>query len=205
MSEANGNSLHSLVGLSGFRVIIADPPWEYRVSHRNGAAAKHYPTMNVDALCAMPVSGVAHEDCALFLWATWPQLIESLRVIEAWGFRYVSGLPWVKTTEPPALDLFGDLRARSAYGTGYWVRGCSEPILIARRGKVDLPLASYAGLLAERMQHSRKPDSLHDVAETLPGPRLELFARRARPGWTVWGNEVEANAGRTFDAPKEVP
>ena len=51
-----------------------------------------------------------------------------------------------------------------------------------------------AGLLAERMQHSRKPDSLHDVAETMPGPRLELFARRARPGWTVWGNEVEANA-----------
>jgi hypothetical protein len=23
------------------------------------------------------------------------------------------------------------------------------------------------------------------------GPRLELFARELRPGWTVWGNEVE--------------
>ena len=29
MSEANGNSLHSLVGLSGFRCIVADPPWPY--------------------------------------------------------------------------------------------------------------------------------------------------------------------------------
>jgi N6-adenosine-specific RNA methylase IME4 len=36
------------------------------------------------------------------------------------------------------------------------------------------------------------------VEAVSPGPRLELFARRARPGWTVWGNEVEANDQAQF-------
>ena len=48
------------------------------------------------------------------------------------------------------------------------------------------------GLISMRLEHSRKPDDLYHYAESLPGPYLELFARRARPGWDVWGNEVES-------------
>jgi len=75
------------------------------------------------------------------------------------------------------------------------VRGASEPILICKRGNAKPPTNGFVGLIAPNIRHSRKPDNLHEYAEALPGPRLELFARLARPGWTVWGNEVEANAG----------
>jgi N6-adenosine-specific RNA methylase IME4 len=37
-----------------------------------------------------------------------------------------------------------------------------------------------------------KPDEAYQALGRLYGDvrRLELFARRKRPGWTVWGNEV---------------
>jgi N6-adenosine-specific RNA methylase IME4 len=39
--------------------------------------------------------------------------------------------------------------------------------------------------------HSAKPEALQDLAERLsPGPRLELFARRRRAGWTCWGDQL---------------
>lgn len=42
-----------------------------------------------------------------------------------------------------------------------------------------------------RGAHSEKPPDLHRALERLcRGPRLELFARAARPGWTAWGNEA---------------
>jgi len=72
---------------------------------------------------------------------------------------------------------------------GYWVAGCSEYVLIGRRGKVSPPNTdNYLGLIGPAFEHSRKPDDVHDIAENLPGPYLELFAHRTRAGWTVFGN-----------------
>jgi N6-adenosine-specific RNA methylase IME4 len=31
------------------------------------------------------------------------------------------------------------------------------------------------------------------VEEVSPGDYLELFARRKRPGWHSWGNEIESD------------
>ena len=66
-----------------YSVIYADPPWRYERSKVQGAAEKHYPTMGIDELCALPVPELAAKDCALFLWATFPQLPEALRLIRA--------------------------------------------------------------------------------------------------------------------------
>jgi N6-adenosine-specific RNA methylase IME4 len=77
-------------------------------------------------------------------------------------------------------------------GCGYWTRSNTEPCLLATRGapkrlNADVRMA----IIAPRREHSRKPDEVHDRIERLvAGPYLELFARRPRPGWTVWGNEV---------------
>lgn len=166
-----------------YGVIIADPPWEYRVTKGQGIAEDQYSTMNMSDLKAMPVPELCADDCILFLWGTWPKLPEVVSLMAAWEFEYVTGLPWVKTNKKNG-KLF--------YGIGYWVRGCSEYILIGRRGKVSPPrLKGFMGILSPTFQHSRKPDSVHQIAEALPGPYLELFARRSRPGWTVFGNEIE--------------
>ncbi len=169
-----------------FGVIVADPPWQYQQQNIQGTAGKQYNTMAAEELCALPVPKLCAEDCALFLWGTWPKLPEALQVLHAWSFEYVTGLPWVKLNGQD-----GGVQ----YGVGFWVRGCSEYVLIGRKGNVSPPrMEGYLGLLSPNLQHSRKPDSIHQIAESLPGPYLELFARRPRPGWTVFGNDIAYEA-----------
>ena len=62
-------------------MIYADPPWRYTQKGLQGAAEKHYPTMGIDEICALPVADLAAPDSVLFLWATFPQLPEALRLI----------------------------------------------------------------------------------------------------------------------------
>ena len=73
-----------------YEIIYADPPWRYSAKKVQGAAENHYPTMSIDELCALPVAELAAKDSALFMWATFPQLPEALRLIRAWGFTYKS-------------------------------------------------------------------------------------------------------------------
>ena len=179
--------------MTKYGVILADPPWQYRVEKLNGCADTVYPTMSLKELERLPVSELAKPDAVLLLWTTWPLLPNAMKLIDSWDFKYLTGMPWVKLEGTPQFDLFGELRIRPAWGVGFWFRGATEPIIIAKRGKVSPPDVDVVGLLCERMQHSRKPDNLHEYAEHLPGPYLELFARRTRPGWDVWGNEVESD------------
>jgi N6-adenosine-specific RNA methylase IME4 len=146
--------------------------------------------MTVDEICALNVESVADDDAVLLLWSTWPQVVGAMRVIESWGFEYVTGFPWVKLYEPPVTDLFGEHKIRPTWGTGAWVRGCSEPIFICRRGNASPPEAHFMGLISARMQHSRKPEDIYEYAEAFPGPYLEMFARRRRDGWDAFGNEI---------------
>ena len=82
--------------------------------------------MSINELCALPVAELAAPDSALFLWATFPQLPEALRLIEAWGFTYKSvAFVWLKKNRK-ADSWF--------YGLGFWTRGNAEICLLATRG-----------------------------------------------------------------------
>jgi N6-adenosine-specific RNA methylase IME4 len=136
-----------------------------------------YPSMALDQIKALRVPAADH--CVLFLWATVPLLPEAIEVMKAWGFTYKSSSTWVKDKA----------------GTGYWVRGIVEHLLIGRRGDVPSPAPGdqFPGVIqARRKGHSEKPDIFAAHIERLfPNvPKLEMFARKARPGWDVWGNEV---------------
>ena len=182
-----------------YGVIIADPPWPYQnfSNRKQGAASAAYNLMSMDELIQMPVDKLALDNCILFLWGTWPKLPEAIDVVRAWGFEYVTGLPWVKLNKN-GHSIY--------YGVGFWVRGCSEYVVIARRGNVSPPrLEGFLGLMSPNLYHSRKPDSIHDLAETLSGPYLELFARRTRSGWDVFGNEIEINGSSSIQPPLIVP
>jgi N6-adenosine-specific RNA methylase IME4 len=156
--------------------------------------------MTDEEIAGLAVSDVVAPSSLLVMWATWPKLDVALRVAERWGFRLKTGAAWVKTT-----DAF-----RPATGTGWWVRGSTEPILIATRGAPKPPSNPPLGvvgqfgeweelslwpLAAPRSRHSEKPTDIHRLAEALSERvgtrRLEMFARKPRPGWTCWGNEVE--------------
>ena len=179
-----------------YGIIYADPPWHYDRKHGSGVAENHYPTMSIEEICALPVSELAAKDSALFLWATFPQLNEAFRVIDAWGFKYKTlAFLWLKQNRK-ADSWF--------YGMGFWTRSNAEVCLLATRGR---PKRQCAGIhqfvISHIEQHSKKPDEVRDKIVKLMGdqPRVELFARQKTPGWDVWGNEVECS----ITLGKEVP
>ena len=169
-----------------YQAIYADPPWDYQQCRLSGSAKKHYPTMRIEELCALPVAEIADRDCALFLWATFPQLPEALRLIQAWGFVYKTvAFVWLKQNRK-ALTWF--------YGLGFWTRSNAEICLLATKGHPKRQSAGIHQLVISPVEHhSKKPDEVREKIVALMGdvPRIELFARQQTPGWDVWGNEVE--------------
>ena len=65
--------------------------------------------------------------------------------------------------------------------------------MLGVKGKVK-PVSNKVSsvVLAQREQHSKKPDCVREKIVELCGdlPRIELFAREKNEGWDAWGNEV---------------
>ncbi len=191
--------------MSSYDLILADPPWAYNARNHaskfGGGAGGHYPMMSTREIEALPIGELAGDDAVLLVWATWPRLVDALAVIAAWGFVYKTlGMIWVKssgTTEPaPGLQSSWPTEGSPFFGVGYYAKSNTEPMLLATRGRPAKPATNSASsvLIAPRLEHSRKPDeALHRLEALWPDARrLELFARRRRPGWDAWGNQVES-------------
>jgi N6-adenosine-specific RNA methylase IME4 len=164
-------------GPTRYATIYADPPWKYANQSGRAATDDHYGTMTVEEICALPVKHLACDAALLWLWTTNGFLVEALtRVIPAWGFEFKSVMVWCK----PQM------------GTGNYVRVSHEFLLIASRGGLRPDGRNQTSwLVRERERHSAKPSAFCQIVERIsPGPRIELFARAARPRWTVWGNEI---------------
>lgn len=179
-----------------FRTIVADPPWQYnkaptelRSGGRGAAAEHHYGTLTNAEIAALPVACLAAGEAHLYLWVTNPRLYRARKpdgvgpidIAEAWGFKYKTLLTWVKTGAP---------------GPGWYFRGYTEHVLFATRGGLQIPAALRQPnvFTAPRGRHSTKPDAFYDrVVDVSPAPRLELFARDRRVGWSAWGNEVDSD------------
>lgn len=187
-------------------VILADPPWAFKNHSEKGELKnpnQHYPCMNAEDICELPVTFAAADDCALFMWCTWPTLLTDVpKVLAAWGFEY-KGLAWEWIKYNPVTEKF-------AFGCGYGTRKNCEPMILATRGKPKRLSASVRDFMFDdepdgideddrldvmhspRREHSRKPDEQYERIEALfDGPYLELFARQQREGWTAWGNDVD--------------
>jgi N6-adenosine-specific RNA methylase IME4 len=183
MEERHAERIHKLAKIATsnsalstarqYPIILADPPWYFRVYDSvcgtGRTAESHYPCMQTNEICALPVSELATDDAALFLWTTAPHLQESFQVIEAWGFRYVTNVVWVKDKS----------------GLGFWARNQHEHLLIASRGDIPAPSPSRRSpsvITAPRREHSRKPDKAYELIERMYPelPKIELFARGKR-------------------------
>jgi N6-adenosine-specific RNA methylase IME4 len=164
-----------------FGTVYADPPWMYQNQGTRSATSGVYKPgewgMPIDELCALPVPDLTADKAHLHLWTTNAFLPESFKVIEAWGFEYKSLYVWVK----PQMGI-----------GNYW-RVSHELLLLGVKGGLtflDHSKKSWGEF--NRTKHSAKPEQVASTIEAVsPGPYLELFARRTRDNWTVWGNEIE--------------
>ena len=117
--------------------------------------------MSISELCALPVADLAAKDSALFLWATFPQLPEALRLIQAWGFTYKSvAFVWLKQNRK-SPGWF--------YGLGFWTRGNAEVCLLATR---DTP-------------NGRRRMSI-SLSFPLSGSTAESRRRPVKRSWPLW-------------------
>jgi N6-adenosine-specific RNA methylase IME4 len=171
-----------------FDLILADPPLSnsvFRAASPANARIVPYATMDLAAICRLPIAKLAAPDSVLAIWVDGSSVETTLQVIQSWGFmRTLEGFMWVK------LDKTGS----PGFGLGQSTRKGAENLWIARRGRgltrQDKGVAQV--IAAQRREHSRKPDDAYVGLERLYGDvrRIELFARRARPGWERWGNEL---------------
>jgi N6-adenosine-specific RNA methylase IME4 len=173
-------------GTKLYGVIYADPPWRFKpYSVETGmdrAADNHYPTLTIDDIAKMEPPAAPH--CVLFMWATVPMIEHALSVMRAWGFEFRSLWTWEKVHDDEPHE-----------GTGYWLRNCSEHVIIATRGEVPCPVMGDnppSVIRAPRGKHSAKPEAFAQwIDQMFPNvPKLEMFARAHRDGWDSWGNEV---------------
>lgn len=206
VDEKNQSPFSDLKG-KRYATIMADPPWRFQ--NKTGKVApehrrlNRYATMTLDDICALPVGDVAADVAHLYLWVPNALLPEGLRVMADWGFRYKSNIIWEKVRKDGGPD---------GRGVGFYFRNVTEILLFGIRGsnartlppgrsQVNFMTAEEAGspampdgdlLKTRKREHSRKPDEQYGIIESCsPGPYLELFARGARPGWTVWGNQAD--------------
>lgn len=109
-------------------------------------------------------------------------LPDALECVKAWGFQYVTLITWCK----------------DSMGLGQYFRGMTEHCIFATTQK-KLPykleegkrMQGVTGFVEPKREHSRKPETMRKMIERVSyTPRIELFARRAAPGWKVWGNEA---------------
>ena len=177
-----------------YRTILADPPWPQGLSgtyKRKEHGHRHrldYPTMSVGDIAALPVGLLALPGCHLWLWTTNQFLEAGFKVMRAWGFTYLAPIHWIKPSGacPEQRDRIGN-----------WFVHRTQTLLFGYRQKCVFQGLRYHPNVIEALpgRHSQKPDPIYDLIEDVSEPRrLELFAREGRPGWDLWGNEVESSS-----------
>lgn len=172
-----------------YGTILADPPWMERGGGKIVRGAnKHYSLMKTDEICALDVQSLVEPSSHLYLWVTNGFLPDGLRVMDAWGFRYVTCLTW----------------AKDRIGLGQYFRGQTEQLLFGvNKGNPPPPFKTDSNgkrcqgstlIVSPRRKHSEKPPEARAVIEKVSyGPFLELFAREKTTNWDVWGNEIKSD------------
>jgi N6-adenosine-specific RNA methylase IME4 len=171
------------------RAIAIDVPWRFKsnsIARPGRNAMRHYKCMSLAEIAALPVGGLAADDCWLLFWITAPFLAigAHIPIFKAWDFRVSTvGFTWLKTTG----------NGTPAMRPGHATRIDTEFVVIGRRGKPKRHCRSVkAAIVAPAREHSRKPDEFYARADALVGrvTRYDVFARERRPGWLAWGDEV---------------
>lgn len=177
-----------------YDVVLLDPPWSYHGQQDKwGAAAKFYTTMSDDELVKLPVGDLVFRHSVVFCWATSPRLDFAVDCLRAWGLHYRGvAFVWVKTTRAGIPIKAQGVRPSIVKPTCEFVLAASP----SAKGR-PMPLSSESvvnTVLAPVGAHSEKPEAVQDRIEQLypDASRLEMFARRRRPGWDCWGDEAPA-------------
>ena len=180
IEAAEDIGLYFAIGMMGgrFSTIVIDPPWDWGDENDHdqlGRARPDYATMSIEEIKELPVGELADTDCHLYMWITNRSLPKGFRLLEHWGFRYITAITWVKPS----------------FGMGNYFRGQTEHVLFGVKGSQPLKRKDIGTVFhAPRgpAGHSSKPMEFYELVESCsPGPYLEMFSRHSRKHWESWG------------------
>lgn len=167
-----------------YDIIVVDPPWPIKkitTRQRPNQVKMDYSLMSIEDISKLSILKLANKVAFCFLWTTQKYLFTAKDILEGWGFHRLLTMGWVKEYgRSSGMPLFGfrwnlEFVHVGIYGT------------IATLPKRKLILA---GFNAVNEGHSKKPDEFYKMIEHLGSKRIDLFARKQREGWDVWGDEV---------------
>lgn len=185
----SGKNLSDELSSPKYRAIMCDPPWGFSNTSTRAFAESHYITMSQEDIFNFTViQKLAADDCVLFLWSPNAFTKCAIDTMVNWGWRFILPIPWIKM-KPNSLGQF-----KLQIGLGNYFRNCTEMLIFGMRGKVRPKMRNIPNIiLAPRTKyHSQKPDAAYELVERYTdGPYLDMFARYTRPGWDVWGYEVD--------------
>jgi N6-adenosine-specific RNA methylase IME4 len=165
-----------------YRIIYADPPWSYgnTMPDHFGEQRDHYAVMALADICAIPVKNWVEDNAVLFLWVTAPIAEEAFDVVRAWGFEYKAKFVWDKIKH--VMGHYNSVRHEELY---ICTRGACQPD--------KQQLFDSVQSIERSKNHSEKPVEFYDIIETIytHGRKLEMFGRRKRDGWDVYGHVAE--------------
>jgi N6-adenosine-specific RNA methylase IME4 len=184
-----------------YKTIVIDPPWKYKTLGQIGKTLEHRPNrdiglskhgagsearygaMTIDELKEMPINKITEDNSHLYLWTTNKFIIEAHEIAKHWGFDVKTIITWTKirkSDKQPSMKM------------GYYYRGATEHCLFCVKGSLRLQgKAAPTAIFSHRLQHSEKPNEFYKmIEEQSPSPRLDVFARKTRNNWDVYGNEV---------------
>jgi len=164
-----------------YDVVVIDPPWDMQKILRDVAPNQKefdYPTMTIDEIKAFPIKDLVADNCHVFLWTTQKYLPSAFDIIKEWGLTYVLTMVWHKNGgfQPFGLPQYN-----------------CEFVLYAHKGNpkfIDTK-AFNCCFNGERGKHSEKPNEFYQLLDRVcDGNKIDIFARKEREGWSVYGNEV---------------
>lgn len=195
-----------------YRTILIDPPWQMATagqykSRNERPRALPYPTMRLEEIAALPVNDLAETGAHLWLWTTNQFLEQALALVPAWGFKRLNMITWAKPSgfgnywiQNTEFLIFA-YKERCQFNGKRFIPNFHEWV---EEGEV-MPFEqtpaelAYKWPRAKHGQHSKKPEGSYRLIESVSDPaRIELFARDhqpllgPRPGWDVWGNQVNS-------------
>lgn len=180
-----------------YDLVMCDPPWPWKAYSAAGLGKSpeaQYQTMSLRDIENLPVGDLLAPGGVLFLWATWPLVVQDVptRMMRMWGVPAKTGGVWAKRTPS----------GKSRWGTGYILRSLCEPFLVGSLGSAStsggkscpnmIETVDWSVIDGVAREHSRKPEEAYELLEKLsPGARrADIFSRQSRPGWDGWGLEA---------------
>ena len=170
-----------------FEIVYMDPPWDYKGQTQigknhipTGGAETHYPTITLKDLKTWNFPSICADNCLLFMWTSSPHFDQAIELGKHWGFAWSTvAFVWYKERTNP----------------GFYTMSECELCVVMKKGKIPTPRGSRKErqFLSElRREHSQKPDEIRNrITKMFPTQtKIEMFARQATKGWSIWGDTV---------------